>query len=156
MIVGAALTAVDLLRSNYLGGNTVCVHALMLAVAGLNELGVDAEVLQVLSFVVEVPFEAFEQGRQEAFRQPLDHVIGVDNEDGAWSIAQIADMLLLVCLERVFISFLLTQPWLRKHRDAAVILGKIVCNSIDIDSMFLALQIFSGFVLWRRGVTIFS
>ena len=112
VVVSAAVLAVDLLRSHNLGRDAVGVDLLVLAVAGFDELGVDSKELQVLPFVLEVLLQALEQGRQKAVWQSLDHVVSVDHEDGSRSLAQVADLLLLVDFKHILVQVLcFTHHW---------------------------------------------
>jgi len=106
VVVSAAVLAVDLLSPHNLSRDAVGVNLLVLAVASLDELGVDSEELQVLPFVLEVLLQALEQRRQKAVWQSLDHVVSVDHKDGSRSLAQVTDLLLLVHFDGILVQVL--------------------------------------------------
>ena len=107
MVVSTAIFAIDFLRSDNLGSDAVSMNLLILTVAGLNELGIDPEELQVLPFVLEVFLQTLEQGRQEPIRQSLDHVVSVNDEDWSGSLAQVAGFLLLIGFEGILVEIFL-------------------------------------------------
>lgn len=107
MVVGAAILTVNLLRAHHLCGNAVGMVQLVLTVARLDVLGVDTQVFEVLTLVVEVLLEALQEGREEALGETADHVVSLDHKDRPGTLAQVADHLLAVLLERILLKIFL-------------------------------------------------
>ena len=74
-VVVVASRAKDLARLDYLRCQAVAVHRIVLAAAGLDELGTDSEELQVSLLLYGVGTQHFQKLGQCRFRQPLDIVV---------------------------------------------------------------------------------
>lgn len=84
-----AVNAVYLLLPEHKCRYTVRMTYLLAALANLDELGADFYELQVGPLVQEVLLETQEEGGQASVWYSLD-VVGVDHEDGAGALAQVA------------------------------------------------------------------
>ena len=98
VIVSSTVLAINLLGPNNLGCDTVSMMLFVFAVARFNILSINSQEFKILPFVIKIFFETLQKWRKESFWQSLDHIIGIDNKDWPWALAEIADALLLVLL----------------------------------------------------------
>jgi hypothetical protein len=106
MIISTTVFAVNLLGSHNLRGHAIGMMQLALAVACFDVPGIDSQEFQVLSLVVKIFLETLQKGGQESLGEPLDHVVGIDYEDGSWPFTEAALLFLAVLLQHVFLKFL--------------------------------------------------
>lgn len=166
MVISSTVFAVDFLSSNDLGSHTVSVVELVFAITGLDVFGVDSQKLEILALVVEVLLKTLEKWRKESFRQSFDHIIGINNEDWPWSLAEITDLLLKISIKDILLELLLlTHLAFGPHLDHVPILVNDVwlyalgsfddLRTILCLDHFLALFLFMVFILigfwWNVG-----
>ena len=62
MVISAAVFAIDLLGSDNLGSETILVSVLYFTIASIDKFCPDSQVLEILSLIREIFFEALKQG----------------------------------------------------------------------------------------------
>ena len=90
MVVRVTILAVYLLGSQHVGSRAVSVGHLVLALANLNDFGVDFQELEVLPLVQVVLSETLQKLRQKFVRETQNHIIRVNQENGSLSLAKLA------------------------------------------------------------------
>lgn len=67
MIVSSAIFAVDFLGPHDLSCHAISVIELVITITCFDVFGIDSQKLEILSFVIEILFQTFEQGREKSF-----------------------------------------------------------------------------------------